>query len=713
MSRVPNITILETVPSIDDVLSQSRLLLMPSLWLEGFGLIAMEAMLRGLPVIASDSGGLKEAKAGTGFVIPVRPIQRFEPVFDETHMPKPVDVPQEITPWETALRSLLIDRAVYDEEAELLAQGSNWVCFAARCRRLRTVSAVPSTRRVHDEPSGHAAQSHARAARPLAEATPAARAQVDGMRIILAHNSLYFPSHGGGDKSNRLLMEALAERGHQVRVVTRVENFGDADHDKLLQDLKARGVDADTTDPAAVRIALNGVDVRTLTRSPQLRAYFSRQIAEFDPDIIITSTDDPGQLLYNLAIHAPRVRVVYLVRATIAVPFGPDSSMTSVAKTDNLRHADGVVGVSHYVANYVKQWSGIDAIHVPISLLDPVPEYPDLGSFDSRYVSMVNPCAVKGIAIFLALADRLPHVQFAAVPTWGATAEDMEDLRRRPNIGLFQPFDNIDDLLRMTKVMLVPSVWAEARSRIVLESMSRGVPVVSADVGGLHEAHLGVDYRLPVNPIRHYKPAVDMKMVPVAEVPPQNVDPWVRVVERLVTDRGHWQDLSRQSRKAALEYAANLNVLPFERFLEELTRKPKKSAPVAAAPMSEEKRKLLALRLKQRAAKKPEWFSGLSDMAPGKLALFCFPLCRWGREGLSELARCPTGCRRDRDPIARPRIPARRAPSDVNAIAHRDDRRRDRPASPRAIRLFRPQYGGDPRVRVNTVAARKQPPDPR
>ena len=37
---------------------------MPSLWFEGFGLIAMEAMLRGLPVIASDSGGLEEAKAG-------------------------------------------------------------------------------------------------------------------------------------------------------------------------------------------------------------------------------------------------------------------------------------------------------------------------------------------------------------------------------------------------------------------------------------------------------------------------------------------------------------------------------------------------------------------------------------------------------------------------------------------------------------------------
>ncbi|HXS97225.1 MAG TPA: hypothetical protein VN736_21660 [Candidatus Limnocylindrales bacterium] len=30
------------------------------------------------------------------------------------------------------------------------------------------------------------------------------------MRILLAQNSLYYPAHGGGDKSNRLLIAALA-----------------------------------------------------------------------------------------------------------------------------------------------------------------------------------------------------------------------------------------------------------------------------------------------------------------------------------------------------------------------------------------------------------------------------------------------------------------------------------------------------------------------
>ncbi|MCP5110430.1 MAG: hypothetical protein GY953_06305, partial [bacterium] len=63
------------------------------------------------------------------------------------------------------------------------------------------------------------------------------------MRILLAHNSMYYPAHGGGDKSNRLLLEALGQRGHSCRVVARVHTrFGEAEHSKYLEDLDARGV---------------------------------------------------------------------------------------------------------------------------------------------------------------------------------------------------------------------------------------------------------------------------------------------------------------------------------------------------------------------------------------------------------------------------------------------------------------------------------------
>jgi len=450
------------------------------------------------------------------------------------------------------------------------------------------------------------------------------------MRILLAHNSTYFPALGGGDKSNRLLMEALAGRGHEVLVVTRAPEFSESSHEKLKQELQQRLVEAHE-DAESLTYWLNGVRVRALTRLPHLRQFFQSCLEAFDPDIIITSTDDPGQILFDLAVRHPRARVVYLVRATIAVPFGPDSSMVSAAKTENLRQADLIVGVSHYVAGYVREWSGLDAIHLPISLLEPQSEFPLLGRFDNEFVSMVNPCAVKGISIFLELARRMPGLKFAAIPTWGTTPEELEQLRSVANITLLERVDNIDDLLRRTRVMLVPSVWAEARSRIVLEAMSRGVPVVASDVGGLHEAKLGVPYLVRVNPIVRYRPSLDASMVPVAEVPPQDVEPWRRILERLTTDRAHWEEISAASRRAALEYAASLSVEPFEHALAELLKKPKKAAP-AAVPrpvLSEEKRRLLALRLSRKAAGKPPathpWFPTIHSAPPNKLRLFCFP----------------------------------------------------------------------------------------
>ncbi|MBC8167631.1 MAG: glycosyltransferase [Bryobacteraceae bacterium] len=598
MNALPNIRVLDSVPRIDDVLSEARLLLMPSLWYEGFGLIAMEAMLRGLPVVASDSGGLAEAKTGTGYVIRVRPIDKFQAGFDETHMPRPVEVEQDIAPWEQAVNHLLTNQSAYLEES-----------VRSREAAIRFVSGL------------HAGDFE----------TLLARLGRRKLRVLLAHNSHYFPSHGGGDKSNRLLMEALAARGHNVRVVSRVESFGEADGNKLIEDLKERGVIAVRNEQGVVRFERKNVEVHTVAFETNLRPYFSGQLKEFDPDIVVTSTDDPGQLLYELAVKSSRARLVYLIRATIATPFGPDSSASNAAKSAQLRHADAVVGVSEYVAEYARKFGGLEATHVPISLLEAGATEPNTANFGNQYVSMVNPCAVKGIDIFLALADQLPQVKFAAVPMWGTTPEDYAALLTRANVTILPPVDNIDELLSQTKVMLVPSVWAEARSRIVVEAMSRGIPVISSNAGGLPEAHLGVDYMLPVNLIRHYQRSVDMNMVPLAEVPAQDIGPWKNALERLVTDRAHWTEISERSQRAALQYSRGLTVEPFESLLTDLMTRPKKSAPatgLSAVGLSEDKRKLLALRLRQRssAARKDDgMFVGIEEIRVGEPILFCFP----------------------------------------------------------------------------------------
>jgi FkbM family methyltransferase len=309
--------------------------------------------------------------------------------------------------------------------------------------------------------------------------------------------------------------------------------------------------------------------------------------------------------MFDIALRAPRARVVYLIRATVALPFGPDSTLPSEALARALRQADGVLTVSEYVAQYARQWGGLDARHVPISLLEPG-EWPLLGSHDNPYITMVNPCAVKGISIFLALADRFPEARFAAVPTWGTTGEDLAKLRARPNVTVIPPVENMDDVYRQTRIMLVPSIWAEARSRVILEAMSRGIPVMASNAGGLAEAMLGVGYPLPVNPVVHYKPMVDEFMVPVAEIPEQDIAPWEAELARLINDRDHYEATANESRRAALEYKERLHVGPMEEYLLNLLKAPRRPRGPVEAParpsLSADRQRLLALRIKQKTS---------------------------------------------------------------------------------------------------------------
>ena len=62
------------------------------------------------------------------------------------------------------------------------------------------------------------------------------------MRIVLASNAQYFPAHGGGERSNRMLLEALVARGHACLVVTRCERFGEEGARQSEAELRERGV---------------------------------------------------------------------------------------------------------------------------------------------------------------------------------------------------------------------------------------------------------------------------------------------------------------------------------------------------------------------------------------------------------------------------------------------------------------------------------------
>ncbi|GAA3388817.1 hypothetical protein GCM10020369_36470 [Cryptosporangium minutisporangium] len=118
LARRPNIALAEPVDDIADLLARTRILLMPSLWDETFGYTAVEAMLHGVPVLASDVGGLREAKLGVPYLLPVEHIREYRPQRADEAYPRPIVPPQDITPWRSALRRLLDDPSHYTELAE-------------------------------------------------------------------------------------------------------------------------------------------------------------------------------------------------------------------------------------------------------------------------------------------------------------------------------------------------------------------------------------------------------------------------------------------------------------------------------------------------------------------------------------------------------------------------------------------------------------------
>jgi glycosyltransferase involved in cell wall biosynthesis len=91
----------------------TQILLVPSLWCEAWGLVVVEAQIRGIPVISSDAGALLEAKLNVPYIVPVRKLTGER---DENgHIFKP----QNVNRWVHALKYLMTDRDEYERVSDM------------------------------------------------------------------------------------------------------------------------------------------------------------------------------------------------------------------------------------------------------------------------------------------------------------------------------------------------------------------------------------------------------------------------------------------------------------------------------------------------------------------------------------------------------------------------------------------------------------------
>jgi glycosyltransferase involved in cell wall biosynthesis len=114
-----NVFVMANTPDPRQFYSVSRLILMPSLGQETFGRVAAEALLNGIPVLASRRGALPETLQNAGFLFDV----------PATYTPQTRQLPTaaEVAPWMEAIVRLWDDEQFYAEErGRCLAAAEAW-----------------------------------------------------------------------------------------------------------------------------------------------------------------------------------------------------------------------------------------------------------------------------------------------------------------------------------------------------------------------------------------------------------------------------------------------------------------------------------------------------------------------------------------------------------------------------------------------------------
>ncbi len=152
----------------------------------------------------------------------------------------------------------------------------------------------------------------------------------------------------------------------------------------------------------------------------------------------------------------------------------------------------------------------------------------------------------------------------------GHAAADIRLLRSVKHICILEPADDVEEILKLTRVVLVPSLWAEAKGNIIMEAMLRGILVLASDVGGTAEAMLGLHYLIPVNPITNFLNSFDDRMLPIPIVPIQDLRPWHEALNRLLSTRGSYESASISVRTAAIAANAKEIVTLLEQYLSAL-----------------------------------------------------------------------------------------------------------------------------------------------
>jgi glycosyltransferase involved in cell wall biosynthesis len=393
------------------------------------------------------------------------------------------------------------------------------------------------------------------------------------VRFLLANNHCISDPTAGVTHSLRTIMRWLAEAGHECHVLTtaRFESPVTFTIEQHLSQLgvslahvpanreaarQARKTHRRVVGRPIVHYTVGSVPVTLLltrhndesrpdrAEAAQYQELVERLLNEFAPDQLITCNGHP-MIRVALAMARKRgVTTVFTVRG-----FG-------YYERRYFENADHVFTCSRYLTELYREKVGL--ISTPI---EPPIEWSNVvAPTEARaFLTFVHPAPHKGLLLFARLADMLgsrrPDIPILVIQS-GQSGGSLNripgiDFSKYPQIMAAPPVPVPADYFALTRILLVPSVWAEPFGRVAAEAMINAIPPLVSDRGALPHA-IGGDFSaggggrvLPIPDWMTFKTL----QVPSAE----EVEPWFDAVCALWDDPTLYQRMATRGRQIAEE----------------------------------------------------------------------------------------------------------------------------------------------------------------
>jgi len=385
------------------------------------------------------------------------------------------------------------------------------------------------------------------------------------MRLLLAIHNAYTDHTSGAAHSMRILMQWLRDAGHEVSVLC-TARFDARPPSNIVQHLADHGLNARRIPPPkafarssrrmsnlgpgrpAFEFTLQGVFVRMLwtsarpnTPADQFEAdqflfTLEQQVAQEAPDVLLSYGAHPVVYEAMRRARAKRIRTVYTLRN-----YGYEDRRY-------FEHVDHVFTTSPYLTDVYRERIGLRSVGIDSPIDWAEVEAPEELR---KFVTFVNPSFSKGALIFARVADTLgarrPDIPILVVQSASSAGQLNTipglDFTKYPQIMAAPATPRPADFFALTRVLLVPSVFAEPFGRVAAESLINGIPVLVSNRGALPQT---VDDGGTVLPLPDWM-TPDSRELPSED----EVRPWVDAITSLWDDDDGYRTAAARARATA------------------------------------------------------------------------------------------------------------------------------------------------------------------